>query len=518
MILPPTVSLYDFCTNVDLFEKLDPLAESWFGWNTIFKVLSGMKLTREEGKFFHKVSGELRYRPGKMPQDLCVIVGRKGGKSNTISRISLYHTLRFDPVFHKVAPGEEPSCLIICPNFRTSLIDIKFTKGMLEENESMSELLIHSKQTEQIAEITISNGCYIRLIPVTAVSGRGPSTYCLMLDEAAFFKKKGQFCDSKIFDDARPGMARFGNASRYFILTSPGRKDGLVWDYYQKFFGIENDEVLVINGSSKDFNPTLSDEFLEKELRRGGESFFKREYLGEFVDAINAAFSERAINTCINEWIKNTSAPLAEHFGVVDPAGLSPQSVNGDEFTAGIFHNVTRNGRPVVRIDRILAWNANIDAKPRTTNPQVAIAKSIEEFKQFKVRKIMMDKYKTEAYARDYTDKGFEIIESLPKNDLYLALDPVLNSSMIEIPVDKTTISQLKSLERVGGRGSKDRIDHMLGEHDDRANIIALAAFFGRSMMRRDVSLSDVKFGGERTVVDEVFGEQVMHGWEFEGM
>src|SRR4030095_13919601 len=125
-----------------------------------------MTLNREEGKFFYKVAGGIRYRPGKMPQDLVTIIGRKGGKSNTISRISLYHTLRFDPQLQKVAPGEEPSNIIICPNFRTSLIDIKFTKGMLEEDESMSDCLVHSKQTEQIAELTISNGCYIRLIPV----------------------------------------------------------------------------------------------------------------------------------------------------------------------------------------------------------------------------------------------------------------------------------------------------------------------------------------------------------------
>jgi hypothetical protein len=531
-ILPPHISLFDFCKS-DLFAKMNPRAKCWDRWNILFKILSGFsvgsgkdQISKKELEFFHTVSGGLRYRPGKMPQNLLLIIGRKGGKSTTISRIALYHSLRFNPSEQMVIDGEEPMCLIICPNLKTSLIDINFASGMMRGNEVLAEKIVDETQTKDDAELILANKTTIALRAVTGVTGRGPSTYCLILDEAAFFKKRGQFCDSQIFDDVEGGMARFGEDAHYFILTSPGRKQGLVWDRYQKYFGVENDEVLVIQGASKDivyegkqyygFNPRLSDKWLKQKLESKGESWFRREILGEFVDAIEAAYSEQSVNKCA---IRNISTDSNENYGLVDPAGLSPESINGDTFTAGVCHNERRKDKIVTVVPVIAGWNPNPESKRRVTDPRIAIKESIDLFRRHRVREICCDKYKVEWVRRDYVEAGFEVIDAPPKNQLYLDLEPMLNSGTIEYPADPILVQQLKSLERTAGRGEKDRIDHAREDHEDYANIVALGGYIGRLKVHPNVSMKDVKVGGARTIEREVFaGQSVVYDFKEEMM
>lgn len=488
-ILPPDVSRYDFAMSA-FFKKMRLDEDSWFGWRTIWKVRSGMAINKKEAAFFDRVSGGRPYRKGKMPKNVCGILGRKSAKSTMgVGLDTSYDSLRFDPTI--LSPGEEAAALIICPNFRTSLIDIKFIEGLLEAHKVLARHLIARKQTEQIAELVLSNGISIKLVPVNNVTGRGPSTKTLKLDEAAFFKHRGQFCDKKIFEDARPGMIRFGEDSDYGIWTSPGRKQGLVWDIYQRYFGVDNDEVLVLNAPSRLFNPTLSQKEIEKELEARGESYVRREFYGEFVDAIEAALSEQSIVACANLILQKSQD--AERFGVMDPAGLSPQTVNGDEFTAGVAHVSEGATLP----DECRAWSANPGATPRTTSPKIALAKSIEMYHQHGVRKVWVDHYKIEWVRGELEEAGFEVEMLPPGNTLYLILEPALNSGKIKVPKDPITIQQLKSLERSSGRSEKDRIDHPRDEHDDRAMMVAQMNYVGQRYYRVDqgYSLDDFETG-----------------------
>lgn len=493
-ILPPDVTPYDFAMS-DFFSSMHLHEDNWFGWRVILKVRSGMVLNKKELKFFDKVSGGLRYRRGKMPKNICGILGRKSAKSTIgVGMDTAYDGLRFDPKI--LAPGEEARALIICPNFRTSLIDIKFVEGMIESHEALSEHLISRKQTEQIAELVLSNGLTISLVPVSAVTGRGPSTKKLVLDEASFFKQRGQFCDRKIFEDARPGMIRFGDDASYSIWSSPGRKGGLVWDLFRRYHGVENDEVLVLNAASREFNPTLSEKFIQMELEARGESYVRREYLGEFVDAIESAYSEHAINRCAN--LDTPPSPTAERFGVMDPAGLSPQSINNDEFTAAVGH--VSSG--ITMADAEMNWSANPDAKPRVTSPKIAITAAIKVFKEWKVKKVYVDRFKIDWVRGELEEAGLEVEMTPNKNDLYLLLETGLNSEKIKVSKDPIQVQQLKSLERSSGRGERDRIDSPREEHEDRANRVALLYYAGTKYKQPEAKkpLSDVHAGGYRDI------------------
>jgi len=61
----------------------------------------------------------------------------------------------------------------------------------------------------------------------------------------------------------------------------------------------------------------------------------------------------------------------------------------------------------------------------------------------------------------------------LSKSELYLALVPRINSQTIELPEVPELLRELRGLERRRGSSGKDRVDHVRGAHDDRANVIA---------------------------------------------
>jgi hypothetical protein len=48
-----------------------------------------------------------------------------------------------------------------------------------------------------------------------------------------------------------------------------------------------------------------------------------------------------------------------------------------------------------------------------------------------------------------------------------------VNGARVEIPDDPALLRELRGLERRRGPSGKDRVDHVPGAHDDRANALA---------------------------------------------
>jgi hypothetical protein len=65
------------------------------------------------------------------------------------------------------------------------------------------------------------------------------------------------------------------------------------------------------------------------------------------------------------------------------------------------------------------------------------------------------------------------------KSDLYVDLLSLINSGRIELLDHPRSINQLLNLERRTARGGRESIDHPPNQHDDLANVIALASQLG---------------------------------------
>lgn len=504
----PYGGLYNFSTNQELFGGLSPKDKSWFAWSVLMKVYDGIGLNRAESKFFREVSGGLEHEKGKRwPQNWMLIIGRGGGKTRFISRIIPYRALTFKNALH---PGQKAENTIIAPSLTAGMTGFEYVEGMLEDNEVLYGQLAPEHvgsnpiiKNSQMARMNFKNRTMIRLTAVTRISGRGRSIYTLVMEEAAHFKTEGRFSDEEVYKSARPAMGRFGTDSMCFVITTPWTKDGLVWKVFKKYYGVENNRWLVIRGTTKQFNPLISDEFLSQE-ESDDPLYFQREYLADFVDAIAAAFSADAIEDCT---ITGRSAlpPKfgAQYFGYVDPASLS-QSAGAkfnDEFVSGVAH--CERGKVIIDAYKSFAPEQN----GKRYLPDDAISESIELFSRYGVHEVKGDHFASGYIEPKFVQAGFAFEPiKLSKSDLYVEMMPMLNDGNIELLDCEYTNSQLKRLERRRGRNGRDRIDHVDKGHDDRANMVAGLVYMGKEKMKTaPISLSDVKMGGERQAVKESF-------------
>jgi hypothetical protein len=142
----------------------------------------------------------------------------------------------------------------------------------------------------------------------------------------------------------------------------------------------------------------------------------------------------------------------------VDPSGGSK-----DAFTAGIGH---RDGERCV-IDVLRAWRPPF-------SPAGVVEEIAELLRQYSVYRCTGDRYGGQWPREAFRSHGirYEVSHAV-KSDLYLAFLSYVNSSRVELPDDPELLRELRGLERKRGTGGRDRVDHVPGGHDDRANVVA---------------------------------------------
>ena len=113
----------------------------------------------------------------------------------------------------------------------------------------------------------------------------------MLLDEVAFFRSDTSASpDIETYRAAIPGLATTNGLLIGF--SSPYAKRGLLYDKYRKHYGRDGD-VLVVQGGTMDFNPTIDERVIADAIEDDEESA-RSEWLGQFRSDI-AAFIPRDI-------------------------------------------------------------------------------------------------------------------------------------------------------------------------------------------------------------------------------
>ena len=219
--------------------------------------------------------------------------------------------------------------------------------------------------------------------------------------------------------------------------------------------------ILVAQGTSRDFNPTLKQSVVDRALARD-HAAASAEYLAQFRNDLETFVPYEVVASCVGDHVER--APLTEHapyFAFTDPSGGS-----SDSFTLAIGHC---EGERVV-IDSI-----------REVVPSFSPEQVIDDFarliRSYGVARIVGDRYAGEFPREQFRKRGIHYaVADAPKSDLYRDLLPLLNSGRIVLPKSDRLVSQLCGLERRTSRAGRDSIDHSPGTHDDLANAVAGAA------------------------------------------
>jgi hypothetical protein len=311
--------------------------------------------------------------------------------------------------------------------------------------------------------LELNNGVEIVIATNDYRSVRGRTVLAAILDECAFYRSEESASPDIELDRAiSPAQATLP-ASIKFLISSPHKKSGLLWNKHKASFGRNDDRVLVLQAPTLKLNPTFDP--VEIELAMESDPAAARaEYFAEFRSDLSNFVDPETIERAITPGV-NVRPPRSDcvYYAFADPASGS----GGDSMCLAICHHEKER--------RVL--DAIVERRPPFSPDQVC-----EEFsavlKSYRVATVTGDRWALGWPTERFQAHGIRYeLAAKPKSELYLTLLPLLNSGRCDLLDNPRMVSQFVNLERRTVRGGRDVVDHPTGRgsssHDDISNVCA---------------------------------------------
>lgn len=426
--------------------------ESWETWRAVLAGAFALKMTTAQLERFKSLTGD-RSPPKKRAREVFVAAGRRSAKSIVSAAIASFIATveaEQDGTLARLSPGETGVIALIAVDRYQARVLSSYVLGILEGSPVLAPMIVKAG----VEAIELSNGVRIEIFTNNFRAVRGRTLLAVILDECAFYRSdQSASPDIETYRAVIPSLATTGGL--LVGISSPYRKKGLLWQKYKKHFG-KSDDVLVVQGATTDFNPTIDPRIIEDALQDDPEAA-RAEWLGEFRADLESFLTREVIDQAIRpEPLELPYNSRYQYKAFTDPSGGGK-----DEFAIAIGHKEDET----TIVDMIRA---------RRGTPAEIVAEYAEIMKGYGINKVTGDRYAGSWPADEFERHGIDYTPAeKPKSGLYTDMLPALNSGRVELPPDDRLVNQLIGLERRTARGGKDSIDHPPNQHDDRANVIA---------------------------------------------
>jgi hypothetical protein len=442
--------------------------KTWRQWRTIVKAAFGIPLNREEARAFAAIAGG-RKPPAQRVRELWCVFGRRSGKSRVAAALAVYFGAICDHS-GKLAPGETGYVLIVAASKDQCKAILGYCEGFLSASPVLSSLVGEVTQDE----IRLRNGVVIAVHAANYRTIRSRTILVAIFDETAFWRSdESAQPDTEVYRATIPALATTGGM--LIAISSPYRKVGLLHQRHRDYFGVDDNSVLVVQGESKQFNPTLDDEVIRLSREDDPESALA-EWDGLF-------------RSDLSQFLDDASIDAAVDFG--RPLELPPRDVvkyeafadasagRHDAFCFGIGHR--EDGRIVADVIR---------GRRPPFDPATVAGEYAELAKEYRCAKVLGDAYAGEWVSNAFKAAGVEYARcELPKSALYLEALPYFMRGAVSIPNLPILIRELRLLERRVTRAGKDSVDHGSSGSDDHSNVLA-----GIMWLLRDTTVKPMVF------------------------
>jgi hypothetical protein len=441
---------------------------SWLAWRVMLLASMGEPLELEELDAFRRLTGRHAPPPGRV-EEFWGVIGRRGGKSTAMAALACYLGGLCD---HRdvLSAGERGVVLCIAPDQRQARIALGYAEGILESTPLMRQLIV--SRTADTLELT--TGAVIEVRSASFRRLRGVTCLAAVADEAAYWMSSDEFSqnpDREILDAVRPSLATTGGP--LIVISSPYARRGEVWATYSKHFGADGDPlILVAQGASRDFNPSLPQSVIDRAVERDPASA-AAEYLGQFRTDIESLLPIEAVRACIRSDATERQPNFRNrYYAFTDPSGGS-----SDSMTLAIGHKEADTSI----LDAVREWRPPF-------SPEAVVHEACALLQKYRCTKVRGDRWGGEFVAEQFKRGGvFYEPTEFSKSELYIDLVGLVNSGAVDLLKNERLVQQLTGLERRTTRGGRDTVDHPPGGHDDLANCVAGAltcAHAGRGAVR----------------------------------
>jgi hypothetical protein len=424
---------------------------SWKTWHAVLKAAWAEPLDDDELSLFKAVAGD-RAPPRRRVRELIVIAGRRSGKDSIASAISTTTAIAdYSPYLR---PGERATVACLAVDREQSRIVHRYIAGYFQTVPLLQPLV--ARETDDGIELT--NDVEIVVATNSFRSVRGRTIACAIFDEASFWRSdEAANPDFETYNAIMPGMVTLPGAI-LVIITTAYRRAGLAYTKWQAHYGQTDDDVLVVYGPSRQFNPLLPQSIIDAALARDPEAAaaeWLSEWRSDLSDFLDAALIAAAVDPGI------TVRPYASRNGYV--AFADPSGGRGDSFTAAVAHREHDN----------VVLDALYERRP-PFNPTEVVAEIAEFIRGYNLSSITGDRYAANWVTEAFTKEGVRYTAAeRDRSAIYLDTVPLFTSGRVRLLDHQHLIHQFAELERRTSPLGRDRIDHGPNGHDDLCNSAA---------------------------------------------
>jgi hypothetical protein len=424
---------------------------TWSVWLIVLRAAFGHPLDAGELETFHKVAGN-RGPPGKRCRELWCVVSRRGGKSRIASALAVFLAL-FQK--HRLAGGEVGYVLVLAATVDQAKVVFNYVLAFLQKSPVLRNEIVSTTRSE----IRLKNGIVIAVHPNNFRSVRGRTLCGVIFDESAFWRDDSTATpDTEVYSAVLPALLTTNGM--LIGISSPYRRMGLLHSKFKQHYGVDGDDVLVVKGASKVFNPTL-DEAAITAQRLADPTAARSEWDSDFRIDISGFLDEELIDAAID---RDRPLELPPRPGVFYKAycDASGGAVGGDAYCIAIAHR--ERGRFVVDLVR---------GRQGPFEP-VELTKVYSALcKQYFCHGATGDSYSAEWVASAWRACGVSYTPAtLTASETYIECLPLFARALVSLPPHPILERELRLLERTPTRMGKDQVVHPRGCHDDYANVV----------------------------------------------
>jgi hypothetical protein len=428
--------------------------ETWTTWLAVLRAAFGLPLDAAQLETFSAVAGG-RAPPTQRVREFWAICARRAGKSRMAAAIGVFLACF---IKHTLAAGERGMVLILAASQEQARIVFAYAKAFLEASPVLRQEIIDVTRSE----IRLRNGITIAIHSNSFRTIRGRTLCACVFDEVAIWRDELSAApDTETYTAVLPSLL---TTHGMLVGISTGyRRIGLLHAKYRDHFGIASDDTLVVQGSTLQFNQSLSESDIAAQ-RAADPAAVASEWDGGFRDDIASFLDDELIDAAVDH---GRPLELPPQTGVyyqmfVDASG----GVGADAYSIAVAHKEgTENARFVV--DVVRGTSGKFDPQ-QVTKDYATLAK------QYRIDSVVGDYYGAEWVAGAWQDCGITYMRSdLPKSQLYLEALPLFTRGLVRLPDHPRLVRELRLLERRTHRGGKDTVDHPRGGHDYYANVVS---------------------------------------------
>ncbi len=443
------------------WEATLPVRPSSPAWRAVVRATYGTPLDAEDRAVFLEVSGGLDPRPGGWTE-LEAVVGRRGGKSETIARIGVFEAVHGG---HEVAlaPGQLGIVAVISPLREQSQQIMGYARGLAQ----LPQVRRHVA-TVGADRVEFKTGVALQVMTADAVSVSGPTLACVIRDEWAKWPGPESACpDFEIEASLRPAAAPVAGAPprRFFGITSAYLRDGLAFETDVANFGRPDADVLVVRGSTELFNPAIDRAWLERERRRSPRTF-AREYLAEWADATTDGWFGDVIESSVDHGTdEREPEDGVSYWAAIDAA------FRGDRFALAICHATDDRG---VVLDLCKSWAAE---RGRALSVDRVVAESSLLLRSYGCAMALADQFAFDPLAALYQRHRITLRQEAwtasSKPARFRLVRDAMTDGAVRLLDDRDLLREFHAISGTLLRSGGERIEAKRG-HDDLVHAVVL--------------------------------------------